>query len=157
MWMRRGHQAEILTPGTNEKRYLAGSLNWRTGALLVTAGFSKQGRTAALFVRHLDDLRCRLRRYWKIHVICDNARIHACQPVQRYLRRWGHRLVLHYLPTYAPETNPIERVWWHLHEQITRCHRCQTMEQLLDLTFTWLQQRARFTVEDAVYALPPAA
>jgi putative transposase len=157
MWMRRGHQAEILTPGTNEKRYLAGSLNWRTGALLVTAGFSKQGRTAALFVRHLDDLRCRLRRYWKIHVICDNARIHACQPVQRYLRRWGHRLVLHYLPTYAPETNPIERVWWRLHEQITRCHRCQTMEQLLDLIFTWLQQRTRFMVEDGVYALPPAA
>jgi putative transposase len=157
MWMRRGHQAEIPTPGTNEKRYLAGSLNWRTGTLLVTAGFPKQGRTAALFIRHLDDLRCRLLRYRKIHVICDNARIHDCQPVWRYLRRWGHRLVLHYLPTYAPETNPIERVWWHLHEQITRCHRCQTMEQLLDLTFTWLQQRARFTVEDAVYALPPAA
>jgi hypothetical protein len=31
------------------------------------------------------------------------------------------------------------------------------MEQLLDLIFAWLQQRARFTVEDAVYALPPAA
>jgi putative transposase len=157
MWMRRGHQAEIPTPGTNEKRYLAGSLNWRTGTLLVTAGFPKQGRTAALFIRHLDDLRCRLRRYWKIHVICDNAHIHDCQPVRRYLHRWGHRLVLHYLPTYAPETNPIERVWWHLHEEITRCHRCQTMEQLLDLTFTWLQQRTRFTVEDAVYALPPTA
>jgi hypothetical protein len=25
--------------------------------------------------------------------------------VQRYLRRWDHRLVLHYLPTYAPEAN----------------------------------------------------
>ena len=157
MWMRRGHQAEIPTPGTNEKRYLAGSLNWRTGALLVTAGFPKQGRTAALFIRHLDDLRCRLLRYRRIHVICDNARIHNCQAVQRYRRRWGHRLVLHYLPTYAPETNPIERVWWHLHEEITRCHRCQTMEQLLDLTFAWLQQRTCFTVEDGVYALPPAA
>jgi len=65
--------------------------------------------------------------------------------------------VLHYLPTYAPETNPIERIWWCLHQQITRCHRCQTMEELLDLIFSWLQQRTRFTVEDAVYALPPAA
>jgi transposase len=157
MWMRRGHQAEIPTPGTNEKRYLAGSLNWRTGTLLVTAGSPKQGRTAALFIRHLDDLRCRLRHYRKIHVICDNARIHNCQPVWRYLRRWGHRLMLHFLPTYAPETNPIERVWWRLHEQITRCHRCQTMEELLDLIFAWLQQRTRFPVEDAVYALPPAA
>jgi putative transposase len=157
MWMRRGCQAVIPTPGTNQKRYLAGSLNWRTGTLFVTAGFPKQGRTAALFIRHLDDLRCRLLRYRKIHVICDNARIHDCQSVQRYLRRWGHRLVLHYLPTYAPETNPIERIWWCLHERITRCHRCQTMDELLDLIFAWLQERTHFTVEDEVYALPPAA
>ena len=98
-WMRRSHQAELPTPGTNDKRYLAGSLNWRTAALLVTAGFPKQSRTAALFLRQLDDLRCRWRRYRTIHVIWDKARIHHCQPVQRYLRRWGHRRVLHYLPT----------------------------------------------------------
>lgn len=28
MWMRRGQQAEVVAPGTNTKRYLAGSLNW---------------------------------------------------------------------------------------------------------------------------------
>jgi hypothetical protein len=50
---------------------------------LLTAGFPKQGRTAALFIRDLDDLRCCLLRYRKIHVICDNARIHDCQSVQR--------------------------------------------------------------------------
>jgi putative transposase len=157
MWMRRGQQAEIPTPGTNQKRYLAGSLNWRTGALMVTEGLPKEGRSAALFVRHLDDLRCRLLCYRKIHVICDNARSHDCKLVQRYLRQWGHRLVLHYLPTHAPDANPIERVWWHLHEEITRCHRCQTLEELLDLVFAWLQKRARFTVEDSVYTLPQAA
>jgi transposase len=157
MWMRRGQQTEIPTPGTNQKRYLAGSLNWRTGALIVTEGFPKQGRNAALFVRHLEDLRCRLLCYRKIHVICDNARSHTCKLVQRYLRQWGHRLVLHYLPTHAPDANPIERVWWHLHEEITRCHRCQSMEELLDLVFAWLQNHARFTVEDEVYLLPQAA
>ena len=123
----------------------------------MTAGCPTQGRPAALFIRQRDDLRGRLRRDRQIHLIGDNARSHDCQPVQRYLRRWGHRLVLHYLPTYAPETNPIERVWWPLHEELTRGHRCQTMEQLLDLIFTWLQQHTRFMVEDGVYALPPAA
>jgi putative transposase len=157
MWMRRGRQAKVVTPGTNEKRYLSGSLNWRTGALIVTGGLPKEGRSAALFLRHLDALRRRLLRYQKIHVICDNARSHKCQAVQKYLQRWGHRLVLHYLPTSAPDTNPIERIWWHLHEEITRCHRCQTMEELLDLVFTWLQKREPFVVEDAVYSLPLAA
>jgi putative transposase len=157
MWMRRGQQAEILTPGTNEKRYLAGSLTWRTGALIVTEGFPKQGRNAALFVRHLDDLRCRLLRYRKIHVICDNARFHNCRVVQQYLQRWGQRIVLHFLPRYAPDTNPIERIWWQLHEAITRNHRCQTMEELLDLVGAWLQNRAPFPVEDSVYTHPQAA
>lgn len=157
MWMRRGHQATVVTPGTNEKRYLSGSLNWRTGVLLLTEGLPKEGRNATLFIRHLEDLRCRLLRYRKIHVICDNARSHKCQAVQQYLARWGQRVVLHFLPTCAPETNPIERIWWHLHEEITRCHRCQSMEELLDLVFAWLQNRPPFVVEDEVYSLPQAA
>jgi len=157
MWMRRGQQAKVVTPGTNEKRYLAGSLNWRTGALILTEGLPKEGRTTALFLRHLDDLRRHLLRYQKIHVICDNARSHKSQAVQKYLKQWGHRIELHYLPTSAPETNPIERIWWHLHEEITRCHRCQSMEELLDLVFAWLQKRKRFIVEDEVYSLPQAA
>src|SRR5205823_1159229 len=59
MWMRRGQQAEVETPGDNAQRYLAGSMNWRTGTLWVTEGAKRAG---ALFVRHLDQLR-RLRRY----------------------------------------------------------------------------------------------
>jgi len=157
MWMRRGQQAAVATPGDNEKRYLAGSMNWRTGTLWVTEGGHRDG---ALFVRHLEDLRLRLRRYRVIHVICDNARFHQaakCKRVQGYLSRWGHRIVLHYLPLYAPETNPIERVWWHLHDEITRNHQCQTMEELLDLVFRWLEDGNPFTIEGSVYPVPGAA
>lgn len=101
MWMERGQQAEVLTPGTNSKRYLAGPLNWRTGQLMVSAPGQK--RNADLFLAHLDDLRRRLRRYRRIHVICDNASFHRpdrCRQVAAYLARWGHRIVLHFLPTY---------------------------------------------------------
>lgn len=71
MWMPRGRRAQVLTPGNNQKRYLAGSLHWRTGTLLV----SEPGtvRNAELFIRHLDHLRRTLCRYRVIHVICDNA------------------------------------------------------------------------------------
>jgi transposase len=151
MWMKRGQQAEVVTPGDNVKRYLAGSLHWRSGVLLTTAG-SK--RDSALFVRHLDDLRRRLRRYRVIHVICDNARFHRperCRAVQNYLKEWGHRIRVHFLPRYAPETNPIERVWWHLREEITRNHTCQTIEELIELVMQWLTDRKSFPVEDSVY------
>ena len=157
MWMRRGQQAAVATPGDNEKRYLAGSMNWRTGTLWVTEGRHRDG---ALFVRHLEDLRLRLRRYRVIHVICDNARFHQaakCKHLQEYLKRWGHRVRLHYLPTYAPETNPVERVWWHLHDEITRNHRCQTVTELLDLVFRWLETGNPFEIEGSVYPEPRAA
>jgi len=57
MWMRRGEQAVVETPGTNEKRYLAGSIHWRTGRVILTEGKPREGRGADLFLRHLDDLR----------------------------------------------------------------------------------------------------
>ena len=129
MWMRRGQQAEVATPGDNHKRYLAGSINWRTGTLWTTEGKQRDGK---LFVRHVDGLRRRLRRYKKIHVICDNAAFHwNCWDVWEFVHRYGDRVVLHFLPTYAPECNPIERVWENLHAEVTRNHTCPTMDDLM--------------------------
>ena len=75
--------------------------------------------------------------------------------VREYLGRWGGRVVLHYLPTYAPECNPVERVWWRLHEAVTRNHRCQSMDELLDLTFDWFETRTHFRVRSAIYDKSP--
>jgi putative transposase len=155
MWMRRGHQAEVVTPGNNVKRYLAGSLHWRTGKLFVSSPGTQ--RNADLFVHHLDDLRRRLRGYRRIHVICDNAKFHDCGRVQRFLARCGHRIVIHFLPTYAPKTNPIERVWWHLHEEITRNHRCRSIDELIQLTFDWFGYKNTFAIETSVYPQAVAA
>jgi len=155
MWMTRGQQAEVETPGNNVKRYLAGSLHWRTGKLLVSEPGTR--RNAELFVAHLDDLRRRLRCYRHIHVICDNARFHDCGLVWDFLARWGHRITIHFLPKYAPKTNPIERVWWHLHEEITRNHRCQSIEELLDLTFEWFGYKDTFEIETSIYPQTIAA
>jgi putative transposase len=141
-WTKRGEQAAVVTPGNNQKRHLAGSLVWRTGTLVVSPAGTR--RDAALFVAHLDDLRCRFRSVRRVHVICDNAAFHRSRLVQAYLRDWGHRIVLHFLPRYAPETNPIERIWWELHETLTRNHRCQSIEELLDDIYNWVDAQATF-------------
>jgi putative transposase len=157
MWMIRGEQAEVETPGNNQKRYLSGSLNWRTGDLIVTEGRKGEGRNSVLFLRHLEDLRTRLRCYRRIHVICDNAIFHDSRAVHEYLAVHGDRIVIHFLPKYAPDLNPIERTWWHMHEEITRNHRCQTMDELLDLVFDWLEHRRPFEVERDAYLRSKAA
>jgi transposase len=141
-WMVRGQQAEVVTPGDNEKRHLAGSLVYRTGKLLVSPPAKR--RNAAMFLAHLDYLRRRLRSQHVIHVICDNAKFHDCRAVRDYLQRWGRRVKLHFLPKRAPETNPIERVWWRLHESITRNHRSPTMEALLRQVYDWIEHQGSF-------------
>lgn len=150
-WTPRGEQAEVVTPGNNVKRYMAGSVSWRTGEIVETLG-SK--RNAALFVAHLDDLRRRFRRHKVIHVICDNARFHTPEGsklVRAYLEKWGHRIKLHYLPAYSPKDNPTERVWWHLREQVTRNHQCLDIEELECLTLAWLEEHGRFKIEGRMY------
>lgn len=157
MWMRRGEQATVDTPGDNQKRVLAGSLHWRTGRLIETWGVDKEGRTAGLFCRHLDDLRRAFRGYKVIHVICDNAVNHRpdkSRVVRAYLAEWGDRVRVHFLPRYAPDTNPVEEVWWRLHEAVTRNHRCHSMQELIDLTIQWLDERRFFHVRRDVYNPP---
>ena len=107
MWMFKGQQAKVETPGTNQKRYLAGSIHWRSGQVFLTEGKPKQGRNADLFLAHWNDLRGRLRRYRKIHVICDHAKFHSSEAVMAYL--WDHRerIELHFLPRRSPDYNPI--------------------------------------------------
>jgi putative transposase len=151
-WMLRGQQAEVVTPGQNVKRHLAGSLVWRTGTLLVSPAGTR--RNADLFVAHLEDLRRRLRGYRLINVICDNASFHNCRKVRDHLAKWGHRLRLHFLPKYAPETNPIERIWWRLHETLTRNHRCQSIEELLNTVYDWIAtDRCFYTTTLARYPM----
>lgn len=157
MWMFRGQQATVPTPGTNTKRHLSGSIHWRIGQVFLTEAAPKQGRNSALFIRHLDDLRRRLRRYKTIHVICDNAGFHTSLEVIQFLWKHEDRIRVHLLPSYSPDYNPIERVWWHLHETITRNHRCKDLTELLDRVFTWLEQENPFQIEGSVYPKARAA
>jgi len=59
--------------------------------------------------------------------------------------------VLHALPKYAPEANPSERGWWHLHETITRNHRCPSIAELLQNVFAWLDDQKVFPLETSLY------
>lgn len=148
MWMRRNRQAKIVTPGDNQKNYLAGALHWRTGAVL--APVTGPRRDGVLVARHLEELCRRLRGYRVIHLIWDNAKIHDCAAVNKVLARHAGRLRVHRLPKYAPDCNPIERVWWHLREEITRNHQSKTLAELIDLVLDWLAA-GYFVVEDSVY------
>lgn len=139
-WMLRGQQKEVLTPGKNEKRYLAGALNAATGRVDWVEGVRK---TSQLFIALVDHLAGRSRKAKTIHLVLDNFRIHSSKAVEAASARWGSRVVLHFLPPYCPDHNRIERMWKDLHDNVTRNHTCKTMDELMLYVNNYLKQRRR--------------
>jgi len=141
-WMVRGQQKQVLTPGKNVKRYLAGALDTRTHKLIWVEGEHKNGD---LFIRLLRKLASHYRQAKKIHVILDNYIIHSTSRVQLHLAALeGQRIQMHFLPPYCPDDNRIERVWEDLHTNVTRNHRCSTIEQLMENVRQYLIKRNHY-------------
>lgn len=128
-WMEKGTQVQVMTPGKNEKRYLAGAWDVRTGQVHHRVWARK---TNALFRDLLDALdtaypaRCDDR----IFVVVDNYRIHKAQAVEKWLTA-HRRFELVWLPTYCPRANPIERIFGDTHDKVTRNHRRKRLRDLV--------------------------
>jgi len=141
-WMGHGQQKEAITPGKNEKRYLAGAKNARTGELhWVEAG----QKNSYLFWDLLYTLTKAYAQAKVIHVILDNYSIHSSNIIGVALANFASRVRLHFLPPYSPDDNAIERVWKDLHANVTRNHNCGTMAELMAEVHDYLRERNRRT------------
>jgi transposase len=128
-WMRKGTQGEVLTPGQNEKHYLAGGWDARTG--VIHYGFGER-KTNVLFRQLLDlvENRYPAQRYDRVYLVADNYRIHKAQAGQQWLAAHPRFEVL-WLPTYCPRANPIERVFGDTHDKVTRNHKRKRLRDLV--------------------------
>ncbi len=131
-WMPRGTQIEVMTPGTNQKRYLAGALNYVTGKITHVIG-ERKNRFLVI------DLLCALDRQFlsatKIYLVADNYRIHKAKAVEEWLKHHP-RFEIVWLPSYCPKANPIERAFGDVHDKCTRNHkRTQIADLVNDVTW----------------------
>ena len=128
-WMEKGTQQEVMTPGSNEKNYLAGALDVVTGKLLHCVWFRK---TNGLFLDLLKliDSTYSVGQYTNIFVVVDNYKIHKAKAVEQWLARHA-RIELIFLPTYCPKANPIERAFGDVHDKCTRNHRRKRLRDLV--------------------------
>jgi transposase len=119
-WMPKGEQVEVMTPGTNEKRYLAGALDLTTGTITHCVWYRKQ---TGLFLDLLEtlDRTHPAPLFSHLTVVADNAKLHHAEKVQKWLAAHPRFAVL-YLPTSCPRANPIERACGAVHDKCTRNH-----------------------------------
>jgi len=140
-WVNRGTQKQVLTPGTNEKRYLCGAMDARTGLLTWVKGWRKDSLLFVAMLRKLADEAYPQAKV--IHVVLDNYRVHSSRISRAAVAELGGRVVLHFLPPYCPDDNKIERVWLDLHANVTRNHRCGDMDELMRQVVAYLVARNR--------------
>ncbi len=141
-WMNRGKQKEVRTPGQNVKRYIAGALDARTEQI---TWVQSDHKNSLLVIGLLKELVKKYPEASKIHVVLDNFKIHDSQATRAAVAALHGKIVLHFLPPYCPDENRIERAWRDLHDNVTRNHKCRTIEELMCEVVNYIRRRNRET------------
>lgn len=120
MWMRRGHQVKVPSPGQNRKQPAFGCTNYATGKQIVHLPTTKKGgKNSREFLVVVNRLISRAKRTGKkIVLVLDNGPIHRAHRVLKVIEDPALRKLLQvvWLPKYAPELNDQERVWKYAKE-----------------------------------------
>ncbi len=140
-WMRKGKQKPLRTPGTNRKVWISGALNFKTGRFHWVSG---ERRNDELFIKLLEKLRRIYRCHKELHLATDNDGSHTSKRVKEYVEDSKGRVSLHPLPSWSPESNPVELVWWSLHEAVSRNHQCAGLDELVEFAEGYLEERQPF-------------
>jgi len=128
-WMPQGTQAEVMTPGKNEKPYLAGALHLATGKVLYCLGARTNNGVLRELLTLLDTT-YPARQIARIYVVADNYCMHKAKAVEQWLASHPRFEVL-WLPTYCPRANPIARVFGDVHDKCTRNHKRKRLRDLV--------------------------
>jgi len=121
-WWKRGrrHQPPAKRAQTSNPRgRIVGAVNCVTGTVTYTIA-SKI--TVSAFCTFLRKLRVQYPAPMKLYLILDNwPSVHRHDRVLPLMDELG--ILPAWTPTYTPEANPIERLWWQLSEDILVHHR----------------------------------
>jgi transposase len=137
-WTLPGEQRTVMTPGKNIKRYFAAAMDAASDRVMWVKGLKKNSR---LFIELLKKLLKVYADKKVIHVVLDNYCIHTSRQSRLWLEEFGRKFRLHFLPTYDPDDNRIERkVWREVHANVTINHRHEDIDSLC-LDVSWYLAR----------------
>ena len=105
---------------------------------------SGECRNDELFIKLLHKLRRTYRCHKELHLATDNDSSHLSKRVKEYVQESAGRIRLHPLPSWSAESNPVELVWWSLHEAVSRNHECAGLDDLVEFAEGYLEERQPF-------------
>ncbi len=115
LWTKIGERPHIVTTGVRIRVAVHGAL-FEDGTQVYRTYDKFNSKT---FVKHLEAMRS---KWPKIFVIVDNASAHKSKIVKKYLEKHGGDVILHYLPPWSPQLNPVEESWRQSKREILDKH-----------------------------------
>ena len=133
-WAPKDVQVAVQQSSGRERLNIHGAIDLETGQTRMLDVLVVDATSTIMLLMAIEALYPRLRL---VHVFLDNARYHHAKLVQQWLSRPGCRIRLHFVPTYCPHLNPIERLWGSMHKHVThnRCYATSKAFNTAILTF----------------------
>jgi DDE superfamily endonuclease len=82
-----------------------------------------------------------------LHLAVDNDSSDTSKRIERYVEDSGGRIRLHPLPSWSAESNPMELVWWFLHEAVSRNHECSGLDEMLEFAEGYSKEQQPFRLK----------
>jgi len=137
-WAPKADMLAIEQTSGRERINIHGALNLETGH---TRMIEVETVDAASTIRLLEAIEALYPLLALIHVFLDNARYHHAKLVQQWLARPGCRIKLHFIPSYCPHLNPIERLWGVMHRNVTHNKCYATCAEFAEATLGFLREK----------------
>ena len=110
-WIRKGKDKLIATTASRTRVNLLGSINLETMEVTIA---SHETINSKAMEKHFAAVRKKYPKAPRIHQILDRGSYNISADTKEAAKKYG--IVLHHLPTYSPNLNPIERLWKVMNE-----------------------------------------
>ena len=135
VWMPRGADIAVPAASGRDRMNIHGVIDLETGVTRMREVLSVDAQSTIDLLTSVENAYATMRR---IHVHLDNARYHHARAVQDWMRQPGRRIVFHFIPSYCPHLNPIERLWGVMHQNVTHNRYSATFKAFADAVLTFL-------------------
>ncbi|MEB3702270.1 IS630 family transposase domain protein [Candidatus Bealeia paramacronuclearis] len=113
-WIKHVKEQYIPTTRARMRVNIAGAINLAT-LQVMTRDYEKINSASLMdFLKHVESCYPKAPR---IHIFLDQAPYHTSKETRKYVE--NSQIVIHYLPSYNPNLNPIERLWKIMHEYVS--------------------------------------
>ena len=138
MWMRRGEQVKIITPGRNKRINVFITLLYPLREIKWNVFERRRSRE---FIRHIRELIYLIKKKGmkEIVLIMDNASQHKSKETEEFIKRRREIKPL-FLPKYAPQLNEVEKINRKIKREINTNSSYKNKKELTDVTRAYLRR-----------------